>query len=286
MKNLKMIRLAGAAVLIAALIAGCKSGNHFPGYEKSPSGLYSKFYVSNQGARKPKIGEIATISVRYYTAKDSLIMDSHSIKESDNGFITQAILKSTFQGGLEEALMSMSEGDSIYLKMFRVKEVPKFIEKGSLLTFYIKMKKVQTQQELMNEMNTKETNSRNDFLKQNNITVDPTASGLYFIEKEKGSGPDVQAGQTALVRYSGSFVNGRVFDSTESQPGQKPIEIVVGKGQVIKGWDEALLRMKKGGKAMLVIPSSIAYGAQGRGPIPMFSTLVFTLEVTDIKANK
>jgi FKBP-type peptidyl-prolyl cis-trans isomerase len=78
-------------------------------------------------------------------------------------------------------------------------------------------------------------------------------------------------------------MNGKIFDATENQEGKKPIEIVAGKGQVIPGWDEALLRMKKGGKAMLVIPSAIAYGSQGRGPIPMYSTLVFEMEITDVK---
>ncbi len=294
MSNFKKLTYAAAGITGVAAIGlwACKGNGQFAGYEKSPSGLYSKFYVNNEGGRKPKTGEYASILLKYTTAKDSVMFDSHSIKESDNGLISEPIMKPTFQGGIEEALMSMSEGDSasfkisadsVFLKTFRAKELPKFIEKGSYLTFYIKMGKVKTQQELMNELSSKEVQQRNDYLKQNNITVEPTASGLYFIEQEPGKGALVKPGQTASVKYSGSLLNGRVFDASDLHQGKLPFDVPVGQQKVIPGWDEALQKMKKGGKATVIIPSSLAYGYQGQGPIPGFSTLVFTMEVVDVK---
>lgn len=284
-------RSAGYVTIAVAILIGCKGAGEFPGYEKSATGLYSKFYLTNEGARKPKTGEYAAISVRYTTEKDSEIFNSTAIKESDHGIITQPVFAPTFKGSFEEGLMSMAIGDSasfkisadsVYFKTFGAKELPKYITKGSKLTFYVKLHDVKTQQELLNEMSLKESKQRDEFLKANNITVQPTETGLYIIETEAGKGENIKAGQTASVKYSGKFLTGQVFDGSELHDG-KPYDVVVGKGGVIAGWDEALLKMKKGSKAMLVIPSSLGYGAQGSGPIPPYSSLIFDIEVVDVK---
>jgi len=288
---MNIFKTSGCAAIGAAMLIACTAGNQFPGYEKSPTGLYSKFYVTNEGGRKPKTGEYAAISIKYTNSKDSVLFNSFEMKQAENGVISQPIFGPTFKGSLEEAFMSMAEGDSasfkisadsVYLKTFGLKELPKFVEKGSLLTFYVKLYKVKTQQELVNEMSTKESRQRDEFIRQNNITAQPTETGLYYIEKEAGKGAEIKAGQTASVKYVGKFLNGKVFDASEMHDG-KPIEVPVAKGQVIPGWDEALQKMKKGGKAMLIVPSSLGYGTQGSGPIPPFSTLVFEIEVVDVK---
>jgi len=288
--KLRFLLVSGFGLLLA--FAGCKNGGKFSGYEKLPSGLYSKFFVSHEGGRKPKMGEFADITVKYFNSKDSLLFTSTSIKQVENGVISQPVFKSSFKGSFEEALMMMAEGDSasfmvnadsVYMKTFGVKELPKFIEKGSYLTFYVKLHKVKTQQELMNELSEKETKLRNAYLTQNNITTAPTESGLYFIEQAPGSGKLIAAGQTVTVKYTGKFLNGKVFDASDLHKDEKPIEFLAGKGQVIRGWDEALLKMKKGGKASLIIPSQLGYGFQENGPIPPFTTLVFDLEVVNVK---
>ncbi|MCX6244228.1 MAG: FKBP-type peptidyl-prolyl cis-trans isomerase [Bacteroidetes bacterium] len=120
------------------------------------------------------------------------------------------------------------------------------------------------------------------YLKDNKITVKPTASGLYYIEKVKGTGPKVKVGNKASVHYTGTLLNGTKFDSSRDKGG-KPYEVEVGKGNVIKAWDEALQLMSKGSKAIIICPSSIAYGEQDMGTIPAFSPLVFDLEVVDVK---
>jgi FKBP-type peptidyl-prolyl cis-trans isomerase len=120
------------------------------------------------------------------------------------------------------------------------------------------------------------------YLKDNKITAKPTASGLYYIEKVKGTGPQIHAGSKVSVQYTGTLLNGKKFDSSRDRGG-KPFDLEVGKGNVIKGWDEGLLHMSKGGKAILIVPSSIAYGEQEMGSIPAYSTLVFDIEVVDVK---
>lgn len=127
-----------------------------------------------------------------------------------------------------------------------------------------------------------ETDERNAYLQENNITVAPTASGLYYIETQEGEGDYYpQEGDIVQVHYTGKLLNGEVFDSSE---GGNPIQFTLGIGQVIPGWDEGIALMKRGGKATLIIPSDLAYGTSGSssGSIPPYSTLVFEVELVSI----
>jgi FKBP-type peptidyl-prolyl cis-trans isomerase len=136
----------------------------------------------------------------------------------------------------------------------------------------------QAQREAENERRKQnETSLRNKYIADNGITIEPTASGLYYIETEAGTGKQAVAGATVQVHYTGRLLDGTVFDSSVDK-GQ-PLEFALGQGRVIKGWDEGIAMMKEGGKAKLIIPSDIAYGAQDRGTIPPYSTLVFDVEL-------
>ena len=119
------------------------------------------------------------------------------------------------------------------------------------------------------------------YLQENQITVPARESGLIYIEKEAGSGAQPQPGQRVKVHYTGRLLDGTKFDSSVDR-GQ-PFEFTIGQGQVIKGWDEGIALMKEGGKATLIIPSGIGYGARGAGEvIKPFSTLVFDVELIEV----
>jgi FKBP-type peptidyl-prolyl cis-trans isomerase FkpA len=126
-----------------------------------------------------------------------------------------------------------------------------------------------------------ETSLLQKYLKDKNITAKPTASGFYYIEKVKGTGPQAAAGKKVSVHYTGTLLDGTKFDS--SRDSGKPFEFELGKGQVIQGWDQGIAMMKKGGKAVLIIPSSLAYGEREMGKITPYSTLVFDVELVDVK---
>lgn len=109
-----------------------------------------------------------------------------------------------------------------------------------------------------------------------------TASGLEYVETEAGVGAQAKAGDTVRVHYTGKFPDGKVFDSSVSRG--EPLEFPLGKGRVIRGWDEGIALMKVGGKATLTIPPQLAYGEGGAGGvIPPNATLIFDVELISIK---
>ena len=96
-----------------------------------------------------------------------------------------------------------------------------------------------------------------------------------------GEGVEVKEGDVVSVHYAGRLQDGTEFDNSKKRGA--PFEFQVGGGQVIKGWEEGLLGMQVGGERILVIPPDKAYGERGIGPIPPNATLVFSIELLEIK---
>jgi peptidylprolyl isomerase len=108
-----------------------------------------------------------------------------------------------------------------------------------------------------------------------------TPSGLKVLDLKVGEGRTA-AGATAVVHYTGWLLDGTKFDSSRDRG--KPFSFAVGRGQVIRGWDEGVAGMKVGGKRKLLIPPSLGYGARGAGAvIPPNATLVFEVELLEVK---
>ena len=108
-----------------------------------------------------------------------------------------------------------------------------------------------------------------------------TDSGLRYQIIQEGAGQQVANGQTVSVHYKGQLLDGTVFDSSYKR--QKPIDFVLGQGQVIPGWDEGVSLLKVGDKARFVIPSDLAYGSRGAGSvIPPDAALIFDVELVAV----
>jgi FKBP-type peptidyl-prolyl cis-trans isomerase len=116
-----------------------------------------------------------------------------------------------------------------------------------------------------------------------NGKVITTKDGLKIEVLAEGSGPGAKPGQTVSVHYTGWLTNGKKFDSSRDR-GQ-PITFPLGRHQVIAGWDEGLIGMKKGAHRKLTIPPKLGYGESGTpdGSIPPNSTLIFDVEMMDIR---
>jgi peptidyl-prolyl cis-trans isomerase A (cyclophilin A) len=108
-----------------------------------------------------------------------------------------------------------------------------------------------------------------------------TASGLKYTITKHGTGEKPTRGSKVRVHYAGKLLDGQVFDSSGN--GQ-PFNFVLGVGEVIAGWDEGIALLKVGDQATFTIPSDLAYGDQGAGPlIKANTTLVFDVELMNFK---
>lgn len=122
-----------------------------------------------------------------------------------------------------------------------------------------------------------------DFLAKNksNPKVKTTASGLQYEVLQEGDGKTKpKASDVVQVKYTGKLLDGTVFDSTDKNGGA-PMDINL--GAVIKGWTEGIQLMSKGSKYRFYIPSELAYGDNGAGPIPAGATIIFDVELVNIK---
>ena len=291
--------LAIAAASVLALVS-CKNSD-FEGYTKADNGLHYKFFNQDESAPKAQEGE--GISIRYVLKKqsnDSTIFDSKT--SAPDGVNRLGLSKSLSIGGIEDALKMMAKGDSaafvlsadsFFLKTNGYKELPPFVKPGEHLIFSVKMVDIKSKKEIeenekmqkaeqevkLKALAEKEQGDMDKYLADNKITAKPTASGLIYIETKKGSGASPKATDMVKVHYTGKLMDGTVFDSSvqRGEPAEFPLN------RVIPGWTEGLQLMKKGGKATMILPSNIAYGANGAGSIAPYSPLVFEVELIDFK---
>jgi FKBP-type peptidyl-prolyl cis-trans isomerase FkpA len=291
MKNLKLLTW----VMIIGFISACNGGDR--GFSTADSGLKYKFHHKS-GNEKAELDLILSMDM-VYRLQDSIIFDS---RESGMPMYLE-LSAPQYPGDIYEGLAMMAIGDSatfiidaeaFFFQTVGVPELPYFIKSGDKIYFDVKLNNVMDEEGFMLEQERlaeeqirineqralDEDGILDQYLLDENITMQPLPSGLYYIEKEKGDGPKVQEGQTVSVHYEGKLIDGTVFDSSFERG--TPLDFVVGSGQVIPGWDEGISMMNVGGKATLVIPSRLGYGERGAGQvIPPYSTLIFEVELVD-----
>jgi FKBP-type peptidyl-prolyl cis-trans isomerase len=176
--------------------------------------------------------------------------------------------------------------------------VPKYLDSTGYLVYHIKVDSVYSsakvdsiekkqradQEAYLEKARAAEDSLIKKYLSDNKITVKPTQSGLYFVIKQQGKGKKVNKGDNVEVNYKGTFVDGRVFDASERH--DQAFKLDAGMQQVIPAWDEALLMMSEGTKALIISPSALAYGPTGNQMIPPYSPLIFEMEVVKINPKK
>ena len=114
---------------------------------------------------------------------------------------------------------------------------------------------------------------------KNNISVDSTSTGVYYITEKVGTTPLVRAGDTVTVQYTGKFLDQTVFDSSAGYTYVHKAD----DQRMIPGWEEGIEHLGKGGSGTFLIPSAEAYGPMGYSVIPPYTPLLFTIEVINIK---
>ena len=260
------------------------------GFLVTESGLHYTIHESF-GKKKPALGEIMYMHLVYRNSKDSILFDSRKL--GDNFAIE--LMKPSFRGGLEEAFAMLGEGDSasflikadsLYEKVFHAAR-PAYINKGEKLLFQVRLLKIVPAVDYASQqkINKKKTAAEEDFdirqyLARNNIFVKPLPDGMVYISFIEGKGKCPVAGDEVEVTYVGTFITGEMFDATSKESG--PLKFKMGDGSMIDAWVEGLSLMKEGGKSRLVIPSRLAYGEKGFGPIKANSTIIYDVELVKV----
>lgn len=285
------------------------SSSEFSEYEKTETGLMYKFHNQSNDTTHPKYGEVVRIKMAK-RAGDSTLESTNLI--SPDG-IEQYLRPPAFKGAIEEGIIKMSIGDSATFlistdsinKYFPAQDSSKNFTPGTLLAFDIKLMDIrsveevqaeddQRRQEYINQRKGKEPQELSQYIQDNHIEVKPSVTGMYFVEKEKGQGNSPKSGDAVVVHYTGSFLDGTIFDSSVKR--SQPFEFVVdaqGEGGVIPGWNEAIKKMKQGAVVSIVLPSSLAYGSggymdpqTGRYFIPPYAPMKFDIQLLEIKSKK
>jgi FKBP-type peptidyl-prolyl cis-trans isomerase FkpA len=281
------------------------------GFQKTSKGTVYKMFTHNVGDRI-KLNDVVTFQVVQKTEKDSILFSTYM-----TGQPVQAQVQPT--GDLMDIFPLLTVKDSVLIKVptnsiFKTQEDkrPPFFPKGSNLLFIMKIEKVQSLNEAVAERAkamaeekaitakyyAEEAASTNKYIAAHHLVFNATHSGLKYKITKPSAKRKPLPGDTLLVNYTGRTLDGKVFDSSIASEGTKaglqrpadsyqPLQMVVGHGEVIPGWDEGLLLLNEGAKATFIIPSKLAYADKGAGDaIKPFSTLLFNVELVKVKRIK
>lgn len=306
-----MKRIIFAVSFTVTTLMGCNFG-----FSKGEGGLLYKV-IEDKDGDNIQDGDFLSINVVVKTDKDSVLFSSYDAGRPQ----MMLVRKPSYKGDLYDALTLLSEGDSAVFKlatdtMFTRTGQPRppQLKEVKYMVYQIKIEKSISKKGLTEEAfqakvsaffkdesetaSKEEERLRKQYITSNKLQPTVTNSGLNYIITRPGVGIKPGVGDSVEVHYTGKLLNGKVFDTSVKAVAEKnkiydgmrpytPIKFPVGTGRVIQGWDEALLMLNKGTRALLIIPSKLAYGEQGAGEIiAPFSTLVFEIEVINIIPSK
>ncbi|NVJ86649.1 MAG: FKBP-type peptidyl-prolyl cis-trans isomerase [Algoriphagus sp.] len=268
----------------------------------------------NEGSEKAANGEIYLYHLEIKNADDSVIYST--LEQPVPGYL-MANDSLEVSNGMDEIFMALRKGDSItFSSTVQTIFGPNFppflsaedqlqcnlgvfdiISQDSLSMFFMEASRIENEKraERAKVLMVEDGQKIEEYAQANGLDVQKTENGLYYVIEREGNGPETTPGTTMYVDYAGYLLDGTIFDtSIESLAQEKgiynagrpyePLPVNVGMGQVIPGWDEGLMLLKKGSKAKFLIPSPLGYGENGAGSlIGPNSILIFDVEVQDVQ---
>ncbi len=283
------LTLASACLLAVMLFTACTQ--RFPGYKKTESGLYYKFYNHNATAQKPIQTDMLKVAMTCYL-HDSVYFD---FQQSESQVYAQ-LQESMFPADLNEAYSMMNLGDSasFYIKAdsVAIKCYDKDPESVGLkaddyFRYEIKLLEIKSQEEFQAEIEKMNKAMREhsiqmfaDYVESNLQGVTPESCGIYIIPLEPGKGRCPVKGEKVEVDFSATLLDGQFVGSTFDQP--EKFSFVLGEGYAIQGWEEIMPKMHLGERVKAIIPFEMAYGEHSVGSIPPYSNLVYDIKLLKI----
>ncbi|GAC1589185.1 MAG: hypothetical protein NVS3B25_06570 [Hymenobacter sp.] len=285
------------------------TGTEYRLYRKDAAGRYQpRTLAPTDAPYASRAGQVLTVFLEFRTGRDSVLMSSRRMQPTPQPV---ALPAQPVPGGMEEALGLLLPGDSavfrfpadtVFAKTFR-QPVPPFIRASgntlvvlasarellSMAEMTARQEKLQTEALKQAQLKAVAQTAKDAaiiqaYLKKNKLVAKKLAGGTFYLVTRPGKGLPPKKGQTVRVRYRGTVLaTGQEFDSS-AKHGNEPIAFALGTGQVIPGWDQGIAMLTKGSKAVLLIPSPLAYGPRGAGAdIPANAVLRFEVELVDFK---
>ena len=277
--------------IITLVISSCS--DKYGDFDIAESGLKYRIVERNESGQMPQIGDVLELNYSYETEKGKVLFES---SESGRKYMKTLEHPAHTGGSIEDGLAMMHEGDSVIFKisaenflLFSEKygRLPEGVEALDQIIIKVRLVNIMDQKDMEQYMSSRfhtgedvEMEILENYIKNANITAAPTESGLYFIEKNEGSGDYIEQGDEIVVNYTLTLADGSLVETTL---GSEPMTYIVGREKFISGWEEAIAKMKKGSVATVIIPSKIGYGAEGKGDIQPYSTLIFEIEIVDVR---
>lgn len=269
MNKIQILASALFFTFLCPLSAQKKDKPEQPKYEinkeyTSPSGLKYTFLKLGSGTRVEK-GDMASVDYVGKLTNDTVFDSSYPRKQPFSFKVGQKMAIE----GWDEALLLMRVGDSAKLVIppslgYGDKQVGQ-IPANATLVFIIKV------------VSMKAGPKPFDVTKKDTVKL---PSGVKYITVMKGKGPKINDGDILTLHYNGYLPDGKMFDSSVDRG--DPIKYNMGKG--LKGLDEGIKQMAKGGKARVIVPPSLAFGEQGRpGLVPPQTNVIFDIDLIDVK---
>jgi FKBP-type peptidyl-prolyl cis-trans isomerase FkpA len=293
----KSLIVAFTLAAAISLITSCNMGS-YPGFKKTKTGVYYKIYKDdNDDTTRVRAGSILTMSLKY-GLKDSAFFNSTDMPEP----LVLPVMEPQYEGDFYECLTLLRQGDSatfvlkagpLFTKTFRQPTLPDFLTEESDIYFDLKVRKVQTQAEIDKEaqvrnmqLEQEEMTKLENYVRTNGITVQPTASGIYFLETKKGAGKAPEKDAYITAHYTVYLLGSqeKLFSTVDRG---EPIDFKYGSQFENEGFQEIIGMMREGGKANAIVPSSMAFGEKGAGSVvPPFSTLYYDIELIKVMSNQ
>jgi FKBP-type peptidyl-prolyl cis-trans isomerase FkpA len=279
-------------VFAICITTSCSYFSKYNGYKKTWGGIYYKLLAIGEELPTPEVGDYITVDIVYKTINDSVFF---------KGKRKLQLTKPEYKGSIDDCFALLSKGDRAefiinagnFFHTTLQNNLPSFLVANDDMKVDIAMLDVQTEKDYENQkqaflkwiedFGSYEKELLSQYMKEQQISIKPTASGLYFLSLKHGYGIRVHRGDTVLVDYEGRFLDGKFFDSTIKR--KESFQFVYGtEWQVIKGIEEAIGMMHEGEKALVIIPSGLAFGEEGSttGIIPPYTSLVFEIELRRI----
>ncbi len=296
MKLKSLLVLTVISLTVVLWMPSCNFGE-YPGFKKTESGIYYKLLSSdNQDTTGIRTGSIVTMNLSY-GLKDSVLFDSKMMQEP----LMMSVIEPQYPGDFFDALKLFNQGDSatfilkagqFFTKTVGQPEIPDYCTDETDIYFTIYLSKVQSREEAdaerqaqVEQMRQAEMAVLQQYVSQNNITVSPSGTGVYYIETKKGTGKAPEKDGYVSTHFT-VYLLGSPNKLFSTHDGGEPVDFKFGGPFENQGFQEAVGLMKEGGKANAIVPSALAFGEQGAGDVvPPYSTLYYEIELVDVMTN-